>query len=495
MKGIVSASAMVAALLLAACSGKQEAGKAPVKTAAAQKPPSSLPGYVREPDLGDRPEHGRSGTPPPASVDQLPPPPIEGPGAIGVIGSIGPSVKVKPNEAWKTTVGMTTYKTTIHFYDGKIVLGSNGLGWKDTSDGQDGVYILDAKTGNLMDQIVPPGGDEKDVNGVALTKDAIFFGTDQGVLYKTDWKGKVLWKTLVSGDVEAAPALADLNGDGVLDAVVGSEGGVFYAVSGKKGKVLWTIKAGKSYYGATGFLGAAALYDADGDGVDDVFVPSRDEVFRALGGKNGKLLWQHQGTSSMHGAPIIVDADGDGKMEVVFTECYSDVYCANAATGSIEWKATLQNPDGGIEGLFSPVGWYPDAACVLVATAWWGAQEGVYCIGGKDGKTKWRYNEPQKNISSGAVIGDIDGKPGAEVVFGTEAGAVVALDASGQTVMEHPLGGPVECTPTLADVDGDGLIEIIAAANNGSLYLLETPGQAPPVIGYHRGDPQNRGNL
>lgn len=489
-------SLAAAALFTASCSGKQEGEKAVPKAAAAQKPPPSLPGYVREPELGDRPEHGRDGTLPPAVVEKPPTPPAVEPPPAGVVGAVSPPPgAVKPNEAWKTTVGLTTYKTTIHFYDGKIVLGSNGIGWKDVNDVQDGVYILDAKTGNLIDQIVPPGGDEKDTNGVALTKDTLFFGTDQGVLYKTDWKGKVIWKTQVQGDVEAAPALADFNGDTVLDAAVGSEGGVFYAVSGKKGKVLWTVKAGTSFYGATGFLGAAALYDADGDGVDDVFVPSRDEKFRVLSGKSGKLLWQHQGSSSMHGAPIIVDADGDGKMEVVFTECYSDVYCADAATGSIKWKATLQNPDGGIEGLFGPVGWYPDAKCVLVSTAWWGSKEGMYCIGGKDGKTKWRYNEPQKNISSGAVVGDIDGKPGDEVLFGTEAGAVVALDAGGLTVMEHPLGGPVECTPTLADVDGDNLVEIIAAANNGSLYLLETPGQAPPTIGYHRGDPQNRGNL
>ncbi len=498
---------IILTLLLTACSApaKQaanvespggEAGETAVSEAG---PPAVVPSGER---IGDR-------TPAPPVSPYAPPPlqwtvpPTAAPGVLPLLVAAqapypttglppGPAPNPGISEKWKSEVGLTTYKSTIHFFDGKIVVGSNGDGWKDTSDPLDGVHILDPK-GKLIKQIVPPGGDEKDANGVALTKDHVFFGTDQEILYKTDWSGSVLWKAKLKGDVEAAPALADLNGDTVLDVAVGSEGGVFYTIDGKSGKTLEKVTAASGGYGATGFLGAAALFDVTGDGVADAFVPCRDDVFRAIDGKKGTILWSHNGGSGMHGAPIIVDADGDGAMEVVFTEAYSDVFCADAKTGSIKWKATLENPDGGIEGLFSPVGWFPDASCALVSTAWWGSHEGVYCLAGDTGQIRWRYGHPKRNISSGAVIGDIDGKPGAEAVIGTEGGQVVALDAQGVPVWSQTLGGSIECTPTLADIDGDGLTEVLAAASNGSLYAFDTPGKAPAVIGYHRVDPTNSG--
>jgi outer membrane protein assembly factor BamB len=436
-------------------------------------------------------------------VERVPSAPVDPFHPYGAIAPPHPYMPVAPvvvanpgiTEKWKVTVGLTTFRSTIHFAEGKVVVNSNGEGWKDKNDPLDGVHVLDPKDGSRIVFVQPPGSDEKDANGVALTKDFMVFGTDQDALYKVDWQGKVLWRVDVTGDVEAAPALADLDGDGALDVAVGSEGGFFYMIDGKKGKVLHTLKAGQGSYGASGFIGSAAVWDATGDGVADAFVPCRDDTFRAIDGKSGKLLWKHVGTSGMHGSPIVTDVDADGKMEVVFTESYSDVWCADPKTGSIEWKASLENPAGGIEGLFGALGWYPDAGCVLVSTAWWGSDEGVYCLDGATGKTLWRHHVAKGNVSSGAVVGDVDGKPGAEAVFGTEAGDVVAVDAQGLAVWVQPLGGPIECTPTLADIDGDGLVEVLVGANNGSLYAFDTPGKAPPAIGYHRGDGRNTGVL
>lgn len=433
-----------------------------------------------------------------AGPSHVPPPPVPGPSYTPPMPVISGSSSTPVSSAglsikYKVPIGHTTYRSTIHWFDSKIVVDSNGDQYKSGNDGKDGVWVLDPADGSTILKVDPPGSGEKDANGVALTSQALIFGTDQDRVYKVDWNGNVIWKTSTKGDVEAAPALADLDGDTVLDVLAGAEGGVFYALDGKTGKVMHTTKAGQGYYGATGFVGAPALFDASGDGVADVFFPCRDETFRAVDGKTGKSLWSHQTTSGMHGAPIVVDATGDGVMEVVFTEAYSEVYCADASTGAIHWNVELSNPDGGIEGLFGPLGWYPAASCVLVGTAWWGNSEGVYCIEGKTGSVLWRYNETKKNITSGFVVGDVDGSPGAEAVFGTESGAIVALSPAGTPVRRLELGGPVECTPTLADVDGDSKIEILAAANDGFLYVLETDGAAPAVIGFHRGHPENDG--
>lgn len=398
-----------------------------------------------------------------------------------------------PPVKWSTTIGKTTYRSTIHVLDQRIVVNSNGDAWHSEKDLRDGLYVLSTQTGQVLAQIVPPGDDEKDVNGVALDHDTAYWGTDQGLLYRSDLRGNITWKANLGGDIEGAPVLADFNRDGVLDVAVGAEEGDFYAFSGRSGKLLFRFAPNPDDSWRPGFPTTAALFDATGDGVPDVFAPSRDVTMYAIDGASGELLWSRHHQSALHGAPIVVDTDGDGTLELVYTACYSELYAVDPRTGTEKWSAELEHPGLGIEGLFSPVGFHPQWGCVLIATAWWGEQEGLYCI--SEHGVHWRYTEPTENISSGVVIGDVDGKPGAEAIFGTESGRVIAVDASGTPVWVHQAGGPIECTPTLADIDGDGLLEVIAADNSGQITAIETRGRAPAILGYYRGSPHNDGAL
>lgn len=420
------------------------------------------------------------------------------PPAVGPAGGAGAATPTAAptttGEKWALHIGRTTYKTTLHVVDGKVIVGSNGDDWRAADDDADGVYVIDAANGHLIRQIVPPGGGERDVNGVALAEDgALVFGTDQGTLYKTDAAGQVLWSASLGGDVEAAPALADFDRDGVLDVAVGAEDGDFFMIDGRTGKIRYRYPTGQGDYGQGGFLAPAALFDITGDGVPEIYAPGRDGELRAIDGGQAIVRWSDRRHSGMHSAPIIVDTDGDESVEVVYAESYSTIVAAEPASGRVVWQRELEHPGGGIEGLFGPLGWHPTARCVLVATAWWGEREGVYCVGPKG--VRWRYEEPRQNITSGVVVGDVDGQPGQEAVFGTESGSVIAVDSMGKRVWSYPTGGPVECTPTLADIDQDGLLEVLVASNDGTLRALETAGKAPAAVGYHRGSPRNDGVL
>lgn len=94
---------------------------------------------------------------------------------------------------------------------------------------------------------------------------------------------------------ESSPRTADLNGDGVLDIVMGagknelqkSVQGII-AFDGKTGHLLWQQAAEDQVYGS------ATLYDVTGDGVDDVFIGGRGPHFKALNGKDGSVIWEYR---------------------------------------------------------------------------------------------------------------------------------------------------------------------------------------------------------
>ncbi len=398
-----------------------------------------------------------------------------------------------PELKWQAEVGLTTYRSTILVQGGQVIIGSNGKQWHSAQDPLDGVWLLDASDGSVQAHLVPPGDDEKDVNGVALDGGYLVFGTDQGRVYKSDRQGRVLWQAEIGGDAEAAPGLYEANGDGVLDVAIGAEDGDFFVLDGRSGDVIFRIPTSQGDYGQTGFLAPPALFDVTGDGVRDVFAPGRDNYLHAVDGRTGQPLWSGEHDSALHGAPIITDTNRDGVPELVYSEAYSDLHAVHPGTGEQLWGASLQHPDIGVEGLFSAITWHPSIGCALLGTAWWEEQEGLYCVGPQG--VYWRYTEPAGNVTSGAVVGDVDGVPGLEVVFGTESGRLLALDQAGQVVWSRDLGASIECSPTLADIDGDGLIEVLVAAHDGLLRVFDTRGRAPAALGYHRGSTWNTGVL
>jgi hypothetical protein len=92
---------------------------------------------------------------------------------------------------------------------------------------------------------------------------------------------------------QSSPRATDLNGDGVLDIVMGAgeneyqktDQGIL-AFDGKSGQVLWQHPASDQVYGS------ATFYDVSSDDVKDVFIGGRSPQFKALDGKSGKLLWE-----------------------------------------------------------------------------------------------------------------------------------------------------------------------------------------------------------
>ncbi len=94
---------------------------------------------------------------------------------------------------------------------------------------------------------------------------------------------------------ESSPRATDLNNDGVLDIVMGagknetqkSDMGIV-AFDGTSGELLWKHEAPDQVFGS------AAFCDVNGDHVEDIFIGGRSPQLKAIDGKSGALIWDYK---------------------------------------------------------------------------------------------------------------------------------------------------------------------------------------------------------
>lgn len=93
---------------------------------------------------------------------------------------------------------------------------------------------------------------------------------------------------------QSSPRAADLNGDGILDIVIGAGYGEIdstdhgvLAVDGHTGKLLWEQSSSAMMSGSASFL------DINQDGTEDVVIGGRNRNLMALDGKTGNVIWSY----------------------------------------------------------------------------------------------------------------------------------------------------------------------------------------------------------
>lgn len=77
------------------------------------------------------------------------------------------------------------------------------------------------------------------------------------------------------------------------------------------------------------------------------------------------------------------------------------------------------------------------------------------------------------SITAQAVVGDLFHQSGGlDIVVGDQSGNLYCIDGKGERVWERELEHPVPAAAILADVEGDGLLEVVLATRNGDVWVL-----------------------
>jgi hypothetical protein len=313
--------------------------------------------------------------------------------------------------------------------------GPEETGIGDGGEGDDGGEDGDEEVPILPGLEPPPMGDEGDCYVAAVTPDL-----------QLDWVA--LDAGIPCGG--HAPAIADLEADGNPEVVVGD-----FVLSGLDGSVLWQGGAGVGAYDwhpETGFHPVPA--DLDGDGFMEVITG------RSIYDYSGNTLCD-AGSEEDDGYVAVADLDMDGEGEVIAvgngTARVFGMDCIPTATWPIAGLGnggppTIADFDGDAE---------PEI----------GIASGTrYAVYEPDGTELWSVVvADESSASTGSSTYDFEGDGRAEVVYADEARMWIFDGATGDIRYEgtHHASRTLHEFPTVADVDGDGLPEIVVPNGGG----------------------------
>jgi len=326
-------------------------------------------------------------------------------------------------------------------------------------------------------------------------------------VYVFDRQGQVRpgWPFRAADGLFSGIAIGDLNNDGSSELVFASNGNKLYAL--RANGTEWmdgdnnpatqgVFKVLGNYFN----YGTPALADLDNNGQLDIIYASTDGNLYA---------WRPDGTN-LPGFPVFIgsgtsssvavgylDGPGDTQLDIVVTSNNNNVYVVKAdGTGHTGFpvfirftNGTGRNPSPALADING------DGFLDIVCASTDGK---LYVLDhngiGNPNFVNARYSEITDGYASESspVVADINGDGIPDIVQGDENGVLNAFSGNGQLLPGFPiqLGGEVRGTPALCDCDGDGMSEIVVSSWDENTYVWDydfpfSPAGPPPWPQFH----------
>ena len=302
----------------------------------------------------------------------------------------------------------------------------------------------------------------------------IVVGSDNNKVYAWKPDGTLMpgWPVTTGDSVRSSPALADLNGDGNLDIVVGSFDNKVYAWN-FHGTLLpgWPAVTGSVIYSSP------AVGDIDGDQLQEVVVGSFDNKVYAWNA-DGTVVhgWPKPTGLFVYSSPALADLDQDGVVEVIVGTDNHRVFAWKGDGSDLEgWPTATEHvvPSSPAVGDIDN-----DGELEVVVGSW----DKVF-VWNRYGerKTGWPVTAGHQ-IPSSPALADLTNNGRLEVVIGCKDGKVYAWDATGRIVPGWPTVTDAEISgsPAIGDLNGDGVLEVVIGSKDSKVYAWGADGRLLP---------------
>ncbi|WP_073104964.1 FG-GAP-like repeat-containing protein [Hymenobacter daecheongensis] len=372
----------------------------------------------------------------------------------------------------------STFTPTLPFRAGERVQvtapGAAGGVWqfRTAATGTGNTHVLTSTMPGLASTVGSTSGDidnDGDLDLVVTSRD---FGFR---VLRNDGTGEfTYWQAPnSSGDCQNI-RLADMNGDGYLDAVVGTGQVLVYLNNGTTGQLTYasacSISGGSNY-------GPLDVGDADGDGDLDVVAGNDDSAsicyndgtgtltaVRVVGspGDNDASLWV--------GPVLLRDVDNDGDLDLIRGEGANLVVYPNQGNGTMGTALFSTSVGGMIDALLGD-DFDGDGDVDIVESNMNGATRLFANDGTGQLTLRSTINRTANSFFSWAAAGDVDADGDLDLITGfldQNDVAVVLNDGTGLLTLRNYLTIGDASTGTLGDFDGDNDLDVMAYSYSNS---------------------------
>jgi len=264
--------------------------------------------------------------------------------------------------------------------------------------------------------------------------------------YPLGWEGidwDVLWvfdTGITSDEVIASPAIADVDNDRQLEVVVGAGSGGVYVLNAADGSCEHVFTTGGGVYAS------AALANIDADKYVEIVLGSTDGIVYCFqwDGTQARTEWTFSTGGPVYSSAAIGDVDGDKALEIVVGSYDHRLYCLTAI-GAEQWNCPTGDSIHSSPALLD---------CIRVETPSRSEPElrnAEWPMFRHDlQRTGFYGNRPSKELDVGLYI----------CVGSTDSYLYLVSGKSGAVVDMFRTYGPIGTSPSVADVDGDGKLEV-----------------------------------
>lgn len=347
-------------------------------------------------------------------------------------------------------------------------------------DGRDEIFAGAVKALDENGNEVRPGGliVLEDTGGVKWTQTfPAISGPDPvtGLTYNTT-------------SVTTSPVFSDVDGDGSIDILVGvgADNRNEFAPAGQPGDL-------------------GGLYALNSDGSIKWFHQSIDSFGGQSPNDEGDLIGGPDGRpDGIYAAPRVFDIDADGEREVIFLSWDHYLYVLNGRDGRLEFTVDLHDTAGATpaiadldrDGLFemivpadiseNPRAGLPQQGGILHVMNNYGHQTvpGWDTQVGTSTSQDFRGKFEEQSLWSSPQVVDLDNDGSLEIVQGTgnffqdDRGQYLKVwNTDGTLRFQLDTNGRTLASPLIADLDGNGSPEIIAATLQGYVHAWSAGGQ------------------
>jgi hypothetical protein len=401
---------------------------------------------------------------------------------------------------------------------------------------------------NLYKQMYTPSPALLDISGDG--KPEIFGATGNGYAFSLDYQGNVLWETELpsatckqlanaSNRSHSSPAIADLDGDGDFELMVGygpigtsqCKGGMAMldAHTGAIIKLIDSVELKtrlKFWAMFPAIYSTPAISDLDNNGLKEIIWGSFDRhIYQYTTRVDGtiKLKYQYQAADTVWSSAATYDQDGDGEKEIFIGTDISKntlispptpnggyIYSLAAtpragtwkqvfrSTTVVNWRRSINQTAFGVPTIADVISSNPGPEMIMGTGYYFQGEVGKFfkVFRLSDGKVLRTFTVGKPSASQPAPA-DLDGDGDLELVFTIDGGEVRAVDPeTGITMWSHftSRDDVGHTSPAIADLDCNGSLEVIFGSANSLTILsgqdgevLKTlntgPGLATPAIG------------